>query len=433
MKNTYLISVSVGVVVALISYLLTSSWLCMCLILMLTATNIKLLQLQKHSFSEREYFLEQIIDAVPLPLSVTDLDMKWTFVNKAATNPLGVNRSDVLGQHCSNWGANICGTDHCGVHCLRNDKGSTYFNQWGKDFKVETSYLKNSDGLKNGHIEVVIDITEKFALQSVYSDAEQISQKLTMGSIHLEKVSVELTEDASQLAESVSVTKHNLTTILEQSKQNALNAETAYKITDEAMNAASVATAQMKGLEDAMLLITQSSDSIGEIINMINGIASQTNLLALNASIEAARAGEVGRGFAVVADEVRSLAEKSTEAAKESALHIERSLESVRTGNEISVKSIKALDIIVSEMKKISREVATIKDASQSQAIAMGKVDGGMTSIEQIARRTESSAGETKESVQEFTYLSAQLNEQLEVMRKVGGLKDENQISVVNI
>jgi methyl-accepting chemotaxis protein len=76
---------------------------------------------------EKVNFYEQIIDAFPQPISVTNMEMKWTFVNKAATEPLGVTRSDVLGQHCSNWGANICGTEDCGVNCLRRNEPTSFF------------------------------------------------------------------------------------------------------------------------------------------------------------------------------------------------------------------------------------------------------------------------------------------------------------------
>ena len=88
---------------------------------------------QQRAMAESRHWYEQIVDAIPLPVSVTDNDMHWTFVNKAATTPLGVTREDVLGKHCSNWGASICKTPNCGVECLKHNKPKTNFHQWDRD------------------------------------------------------------------------------------------------------------------------------------------------------------------------------------------------------------------------------------------------------------------------------------------------------------
>src|SRR5437016_7721491 len=82
-----------------------------------------------------------------------------------------------------------------------------------------------------------------------------------------------------------------------------------------------------------MVEIDTSSNKIARIIKVIDEIAFQTNILALNAAVEAARAGEAGLGFAVVADEVRNLAQRCTQAARDTALLIEDSIATSRDGN----------------------------------------------------------------------------------------------------
>ena len=113
---------------------------CTCLVLSVAAFVLIVQILKQHE--EKVLWFEQLLDAVPMPLSVTDMDMKWTFVNKAATEPLGVTRDSVLGMACNNWGANICQTSDCGVECLRSNKGKTRFHQWAQDFEVETTVFR---------------------------------------------------------------------------------------------------------------------------------------------------------------------------------------------------------------------------------------------------------------------------------------------------
>jgi methyl-accepting chemotaxis protein len=69
---------------------------------------------------DKTFWYEQILDSIPFPLSVTDMNMNWTFINKPVEDMLKVKRKDILGKQCSNWGAAICKTKNCGIECLRN-------------------------------------------------------------------------------------------------------------------------------------------------------------------------------------------------------------------------------------------------------------------------------------------------------------------------
>jgi methyl-accepting chemotaxis protein len=119
----------------------------------------------------------------------------------------------------------------------------------------------------------------------------------------------------------------------------------------QARQAAERGADDMQAMSQAMQGIKTSSDDIAKIIKTIDEIAFQTNILALNAAVEAARAGEAGMGFAVVADEVRSLAQRSAQAAKETAAKIEGAIAKTTQGVEINVKVAQALHDIVTKAR----------------------------------------------------------------------------------
>ena len=123
----------------------------------------------------------------------------------------------------------------------------------------------------------------------------------------------------------------------------------------------------MQAMTTAMEAIKVSSDDIAKIIKTIDEIAFQTNILALNAAVEAARAGEAGMGFAVVADEVRNLAQRSAQAAKETAAKIEGAIGKTAQGVEISAKVAQALNDIVAKVRQVDELVAEVASASREQ------------------------------------------------------------------
>ncbi len=114
---------------------------------------------------DKMVWYEAIIDAVPFPIHVTDNDMKWIFMNKSfeammMTNGVITDRASGCGMDCYNAGASICQTDGCGIRRLV-DQGLTdsYFDWYGRNYKQDTAYLKDSKGENVGFVEVVSDLT----------------------------------------------------------------------------------------------------------------------------------------------------------------------------------------------------------------------------------------------------------------------------------
>ena len=125
------------------------------------------------------------------------------------------------------------------------------------------------------------------------------------------------------------------------------SAEIAGKAADEARRTNAV----VEGL-------AAGTQKIGEVVTLIQSIASQTNLLALNATIEAARAGEHGRGFAVVASEVKALANQTAKATEE----ISAQIQDIQTATGEAVTAIQAIGGTIAEIDEISNEIAAAVD-----------------------------------------------------------------------
>ncbi|WP_115672727.1 MULTISPECIES: methyl-accepting chemotaxis protein [Rhizobiaceae] len=145
----------------------------------------------------------------------------------------------------------------------------------------------------------------------------------------------------------------------------------------------------------AMDEIANSSNQIGQIINVIDEIAFQTNLLALNAGVEAARAGEAGKGFAVVAQEVRELAQRSASAAKEIKTLVTTSSSHVSNGVALVNQTGKALMEIEGQVLKVTDLIGEIVTASKEQSTAISEINSSVNQLDRVTQENAAMAEET--------------------------------------
>jgi methyl-accepting chemotaxis protein/methyl-accepting chemotaxis protein-1 (serine sensor receptor) len=169
----------------------------------------------------------------------------------------------------------------------------------------------------------------------------------------------------------------------------------------------------------SMVAIKDSSDKVSKIIKTIDEIAFQTNILALNAAVEAARAGEAGMGFAVVADEVRSLAQRSAQAARDTATLIEESIARADQGHQRVTQVSGAIEAITTSAGRVKELVDAVSVASREQAHGIDQVTQAITQMEKVTQNTAATA---EESAAASEQLSAQAESSMAVVGRLSSL-----------
>jgi methyl-accepting chemotaxis protein len=243
---------------------------------------------------------------------------------------------------------------------------------------------------------------------------------------------VQLQASSRQMAATATETSAQATSVASAAGQASANVQTVASATEEL--AASIneisgqversrtvavrADAEARETTELIQRLSGAVVSIGEIVTLINGIASQTNLLALNATIEAARAGEAGKGFAVVAAEVKGLANQTAKATEEIAAQIA----AVQNGTADAVKAIGSISRVIAEIGGISASVAS---AVTQQTAATGEiarnVEQASMGTQEVSRNigmVEEAARETGGAAEQISTSSSDLSHQADILRR---------------
>ncbi len=228
-----------------------------------------------------------------------------------------------------------------------------------------------------------------------------------------------LAQGSSEQAASLEETSASSEEMSSMTRKNAENSQQAAAFMNAVSRRVVEANRTLADMMASMEQIGASSGRISKIIKVIDEIAFQTNILALNAAVEAARAGEAGMGFAVVAEEVRNLAQRSAQAARDTASLIEESILKSTEGSRKLEEVASSIVGITESAGKVKTLVDEVEASSREQAQGIDQISRAVAQMDQVTQKTAANAEESASASEE---LNAQSHALMSVVKRLRDL-----------
>ena len=273
------------------------------------------------------------------------------------------------------------------------------------DLTTEIEVLSNSDIMGRS----VKHLTDN--LNNIFGELNVSSAQVALSSSQIADGAQALAQGSTQQAASVEQLSASISEIAKQTHETTDMAGRASALAGSIKDIAEKGNNKMDDMISAVNDIDQASQSISNVIKVIDDIAFQTNILALNAAVEAARAGQHGKGFAVVAEEVRNLASKSAEAARDTSSMIANSIEKAELGSHIARDTAQSLEEIVSGINESAQIVYEIAQSSEQQSAGIRQINIGIDQVAQVVQANSATSEESAASSEEMSGQAAMLEE----------------------
>ncbi len=254
-------------------------------------------------------------------------------------------------------------------------------------------------------------------IASTILEIKSVGREVSNAAAEISTSTTDLSQRTEEQAASLEETSASMEEMAATVKKNAENALQANQLTSGSREVADRGGQVVAKAVNAMARIEESSRKISDIIGVIDEIARQTNLLALNAAVEAARAGDAGRGFAVVASEVRSLAQRSSQAAKDIKDLITNSSSQVQEGVGLVNQAGTSLNEILASIKQVADIVAEIASASQEQSTGIDQINKALTQMDEVTQQNSALVEENAASAKTPEHQSEAMNQKVAFFR----------------
>lgn len=233
--------------------------------------------------------------------------------------------------------------------------------------------------------------------QDIMNKVSSISSSLNESTTSMLDISSRLTAASEEQASTVADIVSSVESFADESERCLDEAELAAKAAAESAEKLNESNSNMQRMVKAMEDISESSNKISSIIKTIEDISFQTNILALNAAVEAARAGAAGKGFAVVADEVRNLANKSAEAAKNTTVLINESIDTVTNGTAFAKAAAEHMESIIESSQRSEEHAHKIAALTESQKNSVEDIKTRIAAVSDVITQNTETASESAE------------------------------------